>query len=117
MGTKNSGSEAFDVKEYQINNGSNKFDYDLFKDEDNIINAVYRVKRTDTPKKGERWKIFKNDEMLFEIDGAKISKKNAGWLRTIDGINWLIGLCKAGMTNIKQLKIEMKDRKNNEDKL
>jgi hypothetical protein len=102
-------SDAFDVKEYQINSGANRLNFDLFKEEDNKPQDVFRVKRTDTPKRGEKWKVFKNEKILFEIEGDNINKGQAAFLRSIDGITWLIGKCKEGLTNLKEMKKALKE--------
>jgi SMC interacting uncharacterized protein involved in chromosome segregation len=98
-----------DSKDYQnIKNVLSKFDYDLFNEEEDVVEKVVRVKRVSLPNKGERWKILQDNKAVFIIDGSKISKKEREYLRSIDGFNFLITQAKAGIKSLNKLRIELK---------
>lgn len=107
--------EAFDIREYQGQKSNvNRFDYDLFKEENDIIEPMYRVKHSATPKRGERWKIFKNNEIVVELDGSKLGKKECEFLRSLDGARWLLTNAKTNMDGIKNIsKLKMTLKKDN----
>lgn len=87
-----------------------KFDYELYHEEDNIVETVIRVKRI-THSNNEEWKIFKNKEVILIIDGSKCSKKEREFIRSVDGVNWLIKLAKEiSNLSFNKFKIELKKK-------
>jgi hypothetical protein len=87
-----------------------KFDYDLYKEEDDVAEKVIRVKRITLPNKGERWKVFCDNKIVFVIEGNKLSKKEKQFLQTIQGVNFILAFAKAGFTSISKLRAEIKDK-------
>lgn len=87
-----------------------KFEFDLYHEEDDIAEKVIRVKRVSVPNKGEKWKIFEDKKVMFTLEGAKLTNKEKDFLRTIDGINFLIGQYKAGIKSFNSLKNEIKKK-------
>lgn len=85
-----------------------KFEYDLYHEEDDKTEKVIRVKRTGSINKGERWKIFADAKLILTIDGDKISKKEKEFLRTVQGVSFVIRQAKVGIKSFNKLKIEMK---------
>jgi hypothetical protein len=109
-------NDSFDVREYQGQKTNiNRFDYDLFDDKKNIVQDIFRVKRSATPKKGERWKIIKNDEVILEFNSERFTNKECEYLRSVDGVNWILKHCKSdfnSIKNISKLKIMLKKEMN-----
>lgn len=103
-----SGSDFFESKNYQTKSILNKYEYDLFDEDKDVVEKVVRVKRTQLPNKGERWRIIENNKVAFTIEGTKVSKKEKEFLRTLDGFNFLITQFKAGTKTISRLKFELK---------
>jgi hypothetical protein len=99
-----------EVKDRNTKYNLSKFEYDLYHEEDDISLPVIRVKRTTLPNKGERWKIFANDKAVFVLEGAKLSNKEKEFLRTIDGVNFLIAQYKVGISSFNALKKEIKKK-------
>lgn len=99
-----------EVKEAQQKYSLSKFDYDLYKDEDNTAEPVVRVKRISLPNDGERWKIFSDSKTVMIIEGSKFSKKEREFLRSVDGISWLLSQAKAGIKSFNSLKTDLKKR-------
>jgi|ERR1700722_5716614 len=110
MKTKdNSQHDSSETKDYQnVKNVLSKFDFDLFKEEEDVVEKVVRVKRVSLPNKGERWKILENNKAVFIVEGSKISKKEKEFLRSIDGFNFLIAQAKLGIKSLNKLKVELK---------
>jgi len=89
----------------------NKFEFSLFKEEDNIVHKVLRVKRISNSKE-EKWKIFEDNKVLWVLDGEKLSLKEKNFLRTVDGMNLLLSQYKKNETTISAIKKEIKKYNN-----
>ena len=101
---------AIDIpKEYSTKYVQSKYEYDLYKDEDNIVQPIYRVKRISLPNKGERWKVFQDTDILFVIDGIKISKKEKAFLRTLDGVSVVMTAARQGARSFSGFRKVLKD--------
>lgn len=87
-----------------------KFEYDLYHEEDDVSLPVVRVKHVSMPNKGERWKIFEDNKVVFVVEGAKLNNKEKEFLRGIDGVNFLIAQHKQGIKSFNSLKGEIKKR-------
>lgn len=87
-----------------------KFEYDLYHEEDDKAEKVIRVKRVSMPNKGEKWKIFEDNKVMFVLEGTKLNNKEKDFLRTIDGVNFLITQYKAGIKSFNSLKNEIKKK-------
>lgn len=87
-----------------------KFEFDLYHEEDDKAEKVIRVKRVSLPNKGEKWKIFEDNKVMFVVEGAKLTNKEKEFLRTVDGVNFLIAQYKAGIKSFNALKIEIKKK-------
>jgi len=97
-----------DIRSHSFKQNLSKFEYDLYHEEDDIITRIIRVKRTGTFDKNEKWKIFENTKVIFTVEGTKISKKEREFLRSIDGINFLIAQAKIGIKSLNKLRGELK---------
>lgn len=97
-----------EFKDTSIKYNLSKFEYDLYHEEYDTVSKIIRVKRFITPDNMERWKVFENDEVKYTIDGNKLLKKERGFLRTINGVNFLIAQYKRGIKSFRQLHIEIK---------
>lgn len=99
-------------EEHKDNNskfGLNKFDFDLYHEEDDKAEKVIRVKRVSMPNKGEKWKVMSDNKLIIVIEGTKISKKEREFLQTIDGFNFLLQQAKKGIKSLNSLKNEIKN--------
>lgn len=112
MSTKTSGEQpavvSEEFKEHGIKHVLGKFEYDLYKEEDDIIEKIIRVKRFNLPNKGQKWKIFLDNKVIFVIEGTKITKKEQDYLQTIDGFNFLLKIGKEGIKSMNHFKSELK---------
>jgi hypothetical protein len=86
----------------------NRYDYELYDDEQNLVEKVFRVKKSASISKSEKWRIICNNEVVLTIEGTKLSKKEKVFLRTANGFNFLIAQTKVGIKSFNKLKIELK---------
>ncbi len=98
-----------DFKDPNTKSGLSRFDYDLYKEEDDVTEKVIRVKRI-AFSKGERWKIFEDAKVMFTVEGSKLTNKEREFLRTAEGVIFLINRCKHGIRSFNALKKEIKKR-------
>ncbi len=99
-----------EVKDANLKYSLSKFEYDLYHEEDDKSEKVIRVKRVSMPNKGEKWKIFEDNKVMFIVEGTKLNNKEKEFLRTVDGVNFLIAQYKAGIKSFNSLKNEIKKK-------
>lgn len=99
-----------ETKDASLKYNLSKFEYDLYHEEDDKAEKVIRVKRVAMPNKGEKWKIFEDNKAMFVIEGTKLTNKEKEFLRTVDGVNFLITQYKAGIKSFNSLKNEIKKK-------
>jgi len=99
-----------DFKDQNFRYNLSKFDYDLYHEEDDVSAPIIRVKRFTMPNDGERWKIFENGTEKFLIEGYKLNKKQRNFLRSADGMNFMIGLFKNGIRSFNYFKIQLRNK-------
>ena len=87
-----------------------KFEYDLYHEEDNVAEKIIRVKMISMPNKNEKWKIFENNKIMLVVEGSKLNNKEKDFLRTVDGVNFLISQYKHGIKSFNSLKMEIKKK-------
>jgi len=87
-----------------------KFEYDLFHEEDDVKLPTIRIKRISMPNKGEKWKVMIDNKVVFVIEGTKLNNKEKEFLRSIDGVNFLLSQFKKGVKSFNSLKIEIKKK-------
>lgn len=92
----------------------NKYEFDLFHEEDNVVHRLIRVKRF-ANSKDEKWKIFDDNKVLLIIEGQKLTLKEREFLRTVDGSKWLLSKAKEGIKSLNYLKSEIKKEIKNND--
>ena len=105
-GNDNSSGEQ-DFKEQSIKYNLSKFDFELFDEEKNVPGKIIRVSRVGS-KDTEKWKIYDNNKVIFILEAAKISKKEKEYLRSIDGIKFLIDHAKHDIKSLNSLRVELK---------
>lgn len=99
-----------EVKDGNSKYNLSKFEYDLYHEEDDKSEKVIRVKRVSMPNKGEKWKIYEDNKALHIIEGSKLTNKEKDFLRTVDGVNFLIAQYKEGIKSFNALKLEIKKK-------
>jgi hypothetical protein len=106
--TENTPSITEDLKDQNLKYNLSKFEYDLFHEEDDKIEPIIRVRRVSMPNKEEKWKIMADSKIIFVVEGSKLTNKEKEFLRSVDGVNFLLKQAKAGIKSFNSLKIELK---------
>lgn|SRR5574337_76202 len=99
-----------EIKDNNLKHNLSKFEYDLYHEEDDVAEKVIRIKRVSMPNKGEKWKIFEDNKLMFTLEGTKLTNKEKDFLRTVDGVNFLISRYKDGIKSFNYLKNEIKKK-------
>ncbi len=82
-------------------------DHELFKEEDDIKQKVLNVKRIKLPRNGEDWEILENEKVLLTLKGTRFSKPQREFLRTVNGMKFLIDGYKSGIKSVVKFKNKM----------
>lgn len=83
-------------------------DNELFNEEEsNIIHPVINVKRIKTSK-SEDWQIIINGKKMVLLKGNRFNNNEREYLRTVDGMKFLITEYKNGKKSICKIKEELK---------
>lgn len=101
-------SEEF--KDPNLRGNLSKFEGDLYKEEDDKVEKVFRIKRVAVPNKGVKWKFFEDNKVVFTLEGLKLTNKEKDFLHTIEGVNFLLTQFKAGIGSFNFLKKEIKKK-------
>ena len=107
--TETSSQSSDDFKETNLKYNLSKFEYDLYHEEYDTIEKVIRVKRFSVPN-DEKWKIFEDTKVVLIIEGSKLTKKEKEFLRTVEGVNFLISQYKNGINSFNSMKAEIKKK-------
>jgi hypothetical protein len=87
-----------------------KFDHDLYKEEDDVVLPLVRVKLLILPSKGCRWKIFSDNKVVFVLEGSKFLKKECEYLQTLEGFNFILAQAKLGIKSLHNFQVELKKK-------
>ena len=83
-------------------------DNELFKEEDNTVEKTINVKRVPLPRKGEDWEIFENNKIVLTLKGTRFTKSEKEFLRTVDGMKFLMDGYKTGVKSVAKFKQAIK---------
>lgn len=108
--TSGGASITEDFKDQNLKYSLSKFEYDLYHEEDDTVEKVIRVKRVSLPNKEEKWKIYEDNKAILVIEGSKLTNKEKEFLRSVDGVNFLLSQYKQGIKSFNSLRIEMKKK-------
>lgn len=90
-----------------------KNDAELYDETKATPAPVIRIRRTNTASKGERWKVMRDEELLFIIEGNKISKREREYLRTVSGVSFVTSQVKTNnISTVSKLRISLKEELN-----
>lgn len=82
-----------DFKGSTIKHVLGKLEYDLFKEADDKVESMLRVKRSGSDE-SEKWKISEDKTVVYTLEGPRLSSKEREFLRTPEGMQLLIKLHK-----------------------
>jgi len=83
-----------------------KQDSEFFNDEDYVPGKSVRVKRVSSSSH-EDWKVFVNQEEFFILKGIRFTSKERDFLRTTDGVMFIISGIKSGWKSVSEFKRQM----------
>lgn len=106
MSEKGSITEEF--KEIGSKYTLSKHEYDLYHEEDDKAEKVYRVKKSIMPNKGEKWKLLIDNKPILIIESSKITKAEWQYLRSVEGFNFMLSQTKIGVDSLSVFKAELK---------
>lgn len=83
-------------------------DNELYNDEDNVVSPVISVHRVKLPRSGEDWEIVVNGKVALTMKGTRFTNSEKDFLRTVDGMKFLISEYKEGHKSVVKIKERMK---------
>lgn len=84
-------------------------DNELFnEDENNVIHPVINVKKSKSSKNGEHWEILVNGKSLLMLKSARFSNTEKNYLRSADGMRFLLTEYKSGKKSVVKIKEALK---------
>lgn len=83
-----------------------KHDSEFFNDEDYVPGNSVRVKRI-LSNSNEDWKIFINEEEALVLKGIRFTSKERDFLRTTDGVMFIINGIKSGWKSVSEFKRQL----------
>ncbi len=87
--------------------GKYRLDNELYKQEDDIYYQAVSVKKINLPRGGEDWEIYINKSRALVLKGTRFTKHERDFLRTFDGINFILMGYKSGWKSVAQFKREI----------
>jgi hypothetical protein len=107
--TKYMDEDQFAYDEKSGKKGLIKQDTEFFNDEDYIPGKSVRVKRV-SKSSHEDWKVFVNGEEDLILKGTRFSAKEREYLRTTDGVMFIINGIKCGWKSVSEFKRQLEGK-------
>ena len=85
----------------------NKLDNELFDEEENVKHLLFNVKRI-SKKNEENWEIRLNNKIVFTLKGKNFNVAENNFLKTVEGLNFIILQCKQGVKSTSKFKEKLK---------
>jgi hypothetical protein len=83
-----------------------KQDSEFFNDEDYVPGKSVRVKRIST-NSHEDWRVFMNEQEILVLKGIRFTAKEREFLRTTEGVMFVINGIKSGWKSVSEFKRQM----------
>ena len=81
---------------------------ELFDDESYIKFPILNVRRLELPNNGEDWEFLQDKTVVFILKGVQLTKKERNYLRTPEGMLFLISGFKQGWNTVTKIKKQLK---------
>src|SRR5260221_6728679 len=102
-------------EDFQFNDNQNKYfnssslrgEHEFYKEEEDIAYKMITVRRTNL-KRGEDWEISEDKKVVLILKGPRFSNKEKNYMRTVDGMNFIISGYKKGLDSVSKFKTELK---------
>jgi hypothetical protein len=98
-----------EIKDQNNKYNLSKFEFEFYHEEFSKPQPIVRLRRFSAPNKGEKWKIFEDNKVMFTIEGSKLNNKERYFLKTVEGVNFLLNQYKNGIKSFNALKNEIKN--------
>lgn len=85
-----------------------KADNELYIDDSDVPHTVINAKRVRLPRNGEDWEILEDGDVVLVLKGTRFTKSEKEFLRTVDGMKFLISEYKSGAKSVVKIKAKMK---------
>lgn len=111
--TKVIDEEEYNIEEekYRSATGLLRQESEFYDEESNVVHELISVKRVRLPKNGEDWQIHKDKKPILILKGARFTSKERDFLRSIDGVKFILSGFKAGWRSISEFKRQIKNKK------
>lgn len=86
----------------------NRYEYDLYHEEDDVGFATIEIKRRGSGK-NEHWNVLRDGKTVATFEESKFSENIKAFLRTVDGLKQMLALYKEGATSVNSLKTKLKE--------
>ena len=86
-----------------------KHDSEFFNDEDYVPGKSIRVRRISNNSK-EDWKIFMDEVEVLVLKGIRFTAKERGYLRTTNGVMFVINGIKDGWKSVSEFKRQLQGK-------
>lgn len=83
---------------------------ELYDDERNVTETIINVKRVQLKKGGEDWQIFENGVSVLIMKGTRFTNSEKEFLRSVEGMKFLIAEIKNGRKSVVKIKESMKKK-------
>lgn len=83
-------------------------DNELYNEEDNIVSPVISVRRVRLPRSGEDWEVLVNGKVALLMKGTRFTNSEKDFLRTVEGLTFVISEYKEGHKSVVKIKERMK---------
>lgn len=101
--------EVFVTSESQDSKLLLRADNELFNEEDSsVVHSVINVKRIKLPKNGEDWEILVDGKITVTMKGTRFSTQEKDFLRTVEGMKFLVAEYKKGKKSVVKIKEELR---------
>ncbi len=108
MKLEESNEEDFHGNGEKRNLSSLRADNELFNEEDYVPHKIINAKRVRLPRKGEDWEVLEDGEVVLVMKGTRFTKSEKEFLRTAEGMRFIIDEYKAGKKSVVKIKDELK---------
>jgi len=93
-----------ETKDNSIKYVLSKFDFDLYKESDNVKSKSYQVKRINLPNNGIAWNLIENDIVFLTIDSINLRPSQKKFLLSTEGFKLLLAFAKDKTITLETIK-------------
>jgi hypothetical protein len=85
-----------------------KADNDLFDEDSHVAHTAISAKRINLPNDGEDWEIWEDNQIALSLKGTRFNNAEKKFLRSVEGMKFLVAEYKAGARSVLKLKDKLK---------